>query len=166
MEGYKMKRFISIFLVIVIICPNFFSQKVFANENFPSKENLEIISDDFDNIIYTYDEKGKSYKVHENMNKELSQVHTEIYQKDDNSQYILIEKYDTTIVLKKDSYFEITKVQNGKRTIEKLELGIQHLDFKNLNAQQSDTAIVQASGYWELYSGIYSRFCSAHYILQ
>ncbi|MCC0686179.1 hypothetical protein [Clostridioides sp. ZZV14-6345] len=61
------------------------------------KANFKILSDDLDNIIYTYDEQGTSYRVEEKVANDFSSVKSTIYEKNNKNEYVISSKLETTI---------------------------------------------------------------------
>jgi len=116
----KLKSTISILLTLIIMCSTILAQTLYANAEselrVDDKINFNFISTESDNTEYTYEEYGKQYKVLETSTEDFDNIHTEVFVKDDNNEYILIEKYDTVISMDEDNNIEITKLEDGKQT--------------------------------------------------
>ena len=119
-----MRKKIRILLLVLIV-------SVFANTvNFPivnaenlaeenelqltegEKTNFNFIKTlDFSDIVYTYEQDGKTYIVYECANEGLSVINTEIYELRDGEEYLVEELI--TYVEKENSNMEISQYRNG-----------------------------------------------------
>jgi hypothetical protein len=97
----------------------------------PSRSNLQIINDNFDNYEYTFDENGESFKIIEQISSDLKEVHSQIYKKDNLGDYQLDENKITNI--KTDGTVEITTTTSDKHTLNESF----QLDFANINVVSS-----------------------------
>jgi hypothetical protein len=117
-----LKKVISIALAVTILCSSFV-KPVFANDTkLDNKTNFNFISTDFDNVEYTYEEDGSSYKVLESMNESLDHIHTRIYIKV-GSEYELLEEYDTTVQKENEDTIKVIKNEAGQVTEEIINIG-------------------------------------------
>jgi hypothetical protein len=60
------------------------------------KQNLTIINNDLQNMIYTYDKDGCSYKVEEKFNEDLTNGYSTVYVLNDKNKYEIEETIKTT----------------------------------------------------------------------
>lgn len=109
----NIKKKLSLLLSVVLFFQIAPIPMVYANEK-PLINNLNLINDSWDNIEYTYEENGKTYRVHEKItqNKNLINVDTQIYEQF-NGEYIFFEKYNTEIISLKDQ-IEVTQIKDNK----------------------------------------------------
>ncbi|MBV4429682.1 hypothetical protein [Clostridium tyrobutyricum] len=68
------------------------------------KSNFKVLDSNLSNIEYTYDKDGKSYKVLEKINSQLTDGQSEIYVKNQNGEYELNSKIITTVRDKKVTF--------------------------------------------------------------
>lgn len=153
----KHKKFLSILLTVTIMCSTIFTKTVFANTEsnlkIDNKVNFNFISTEPDNTEYTYEEDGKQYKVLETSNENFDNIHTEIFIKNSNNEYILTEEYDTVISINKDNNIEITKIENGKQTTDSLVKEETFSNESTLNSRLSRGIIrPDGRGSWETVS--------------
>lgn len=140
-----MKRFISLILTFsLLMC---LSLNVFASEVVdPQKTNVNIISEDLDNIEYTYEQGGESYKVKENLSADYSKAETEIYKLNKSNEYVLVESYVTFFTLKDADTLLISKHQNGHIDTQELKL----TELVMANETPGQNVSTRAAGQWEL----------------
>lgn len=151
----KYKKILSILLTLTFVSSTIFTKTVFASTESilkaDNKTNFKFISTDPDNTEYTYEEDGKQYKVLETSNENLDNIHTEIFVKDSNNEYILIEKYDTVISMNEDNNIEVTKTENGINTTDILTLEETSINEPTVNSNLSRGIIgPDGTGSWEV----------------
>ena len=95
------KRIVSIITIFaVLVCnsvlPSFAVQ--IENNNNAGINNLIILSDDFENLVYTYQENGKKYKVAETVNAEFTEICGSKFVWDEISKnFELVDKYQIVL---------------------------------------------------------------------
>ncbi|MEK3683499.1 hypothetical protein [Paenibacillus sp. FSL R10-2736] len=102
----------------------------------PSRSNLQIINDNFDNYEYTFDENGESFKIIEQISTDLKEVHSQIYKKDNQGDYQLDENKITNI--KTDGTVEITTTTSDEQIInESFQLDLSSINVVSSNKNDS-----------------------------
>ncbi len=83
------------------------------------KTNFKVLSDDLNNMIYTYDENGTSYRVEEKVAEDFSSVKSTIYEKNNKNEYVISSKLETTI---SDNEVTLKTQENNNITTEVVPL--------------------------------------------
>ncbi|WP_291649284.1 hypothetical protein [Clostridium sp.] len=127
----KLKKFLKgtslflsslIFLTVVSISSS--SRKtVYAATNYVgstnTRANINILSSDLDNLVYTYTENGKEFKVVESLNENLTEVSSEVLVKNEEGIYELQSEIETTV---SNCEMIIETNTNDRKNIEIVEL--------------------------------------------
>lgn len=84
-----------------------------------TRENINILSSDLDNLVYTYTENGKEFKVVESLNENLTEVISEVLVKNEEGIYELQSEIETTV---SNGEMIIETNTNNRKNIEVVEL--------------------------------------------
>lgn len=84
-----------------------------------TRDNINILSSDLDNIVYTYTENGKHFKVFESLNENLTEVSSEVFVQNEEGIYELQSEIETTV---SDGEMTIETNTNDRKNIEVVEL--------------------------------------------
>lgn len=93
-----------------------------------TESDFNIISDNLNSLEYTYEEDGEFYKVITKFNIDRTEIHNDVYMKNDSGNYEFVRKSD--LIIKEDSA-EATIVENE-------ETKSFDLDVNMLNTQKED----------------------------
>lgn len=113
-------------LSIVISLCLFPGYAAHESDSTSKKTNLTMLSDDIYNIVYTYEEDGKLFKVIEHANDVYDQIHTEIYEfLPEAGEFLLSRNFDSSLETDREAgIIALTVTENGQSTTTMIETSI------------------------------------------
>ena len=115
-KGLSLILVFTLFLGSVFIPGNIAS----AEEGDDNRLKLQIISDDFKNYIYLYEEEGNNYKVIEKADDTFQNINSRIYIQNKNGDYELDHTLITNV---KEKYTDFTIEKDNIKTTERIYFG-------------------------------------------
>lgn len=115
--------FLSSLIFLTVSISSSSKKTVYAATNYVgstnTRENINIISSDLDNLVYTYMENGKEFKVVESLNENLTEVNSEVFVKNEKGNYELQSEIEATV---NNGEMTIATTTENKDSVEVLEL--------------------------------------------
>ena len=132
-----------------------------SNNLYSDKTNVQVIQTDITkDVIYTYEQNGLSYKVIENVEDNLSKIHSSIYVKDVDGNYQLNTELDTIISSinstnrMNESGFEIVLKENNK-TIDSQKVLLPSNNIQNIDKTNSELTLRATPQYKWVFDGTF-----------